>query len=245
MSKSFVTALALVLAACSGATGDATPASVATTTTVAAPMTTEPLTTTTEATTTTTTIASTTTADIEPPPADTPPGWNTFTGAAAAISAPPGWIDAKELLEDPEARAAFVEEVQDQSADDFLDQLAPQILNIIDVFLFDVLHGTPEFVTNVNVIVSDAGPLADLTTIEATIPSQLDAFGARLVSTGTADVGGFETLIVEYDLDNAAGTVRGRQYYQIREELVTVTFTASDPDVDLWDQMMETVVLLP
>lgn len=176
-----------------------------------------------------------------------PAGWKVVTGTGASIGVPQQWVDLKPLVTDPAKRAEFEKSIQDQSTSAYIDSLAPQLIDQINIIAMDATTSASGFTTTVNVIVDDSGLITDLDTIESIVPSQLGTVGGDVNSTNRALVGGLETLVVDYTLTTAAGVkATGRQYHQINgSSVVTTTFTAvpAKVDVALWDQMVGTVTL--
>ncbi len=176
-----------------------------------------------------------------------PSGWKAVNGDGASIGVPSGWTDLKPLVEDPAQRAAFEQSIQDQSSSDYIDSIAPELLDQINIMVMDLATAASGFTTTANVIVDDSGLITDLDTIESIVPSQLQTVGGTVKAQNRALVGGLETLVVDYTLTTANGLqATGRQYHQLNgESVITSTFTATPQYVDLalWDQMAATVTL--
>ncbi len=176
-----------------------------------------------------------------------PAGWKAVNGDGASIGVPAGWIDLKPLVNDPAQRAAFEQSIQDQSTSAYIDSIAPDLLDQINIMVMDAATAASGFTTTANVIVDDSGLITDLDTIEAIVPSQLQTVGGNVTAQNRALVGGLETLVVDYTLTTATGVqATGRQYHQLNgRSVITSTFTATPKYVDLalWDQMASTVTL--
>lgn len=176
-----------------------------------------------------------------------PAGWKAVSGDGASIGVPAGWIDLKPLVTDPAQRALFEQSIQDQSTSAYIDSIAPELLDQINIMVMDAATAASGFTTTANVIVDDSGLITDLGTIETIVPSQLQTVGGNVTAQNRALVGGLETLVVDYTLTTATGVqATGRQYHQLNgRSVITSTFTATPQYVDLglWDQMAATVTL--
>lgn len=176
-----------------------------------------------------------------------PAGWKAITGDGASIGVPKGWVDLKPLVTDPAQRAAFEQSIQDQSTSAYIDSIAPELLDQINLMVMDAATAASGFTTTANVIVDDSGLITDLDTIESIVPAQLETVGGDVKAQNRALVGGLETLVVDYTLTTATGVqATGRQYHQISgKSVITSTFTATPQyvDLNLWDQMAATVTL--
>lgn len=176
-----------------------------------------------------------------------PAGWKPITGSGASIGVPAGWVDLKPIVTDPAQRAAFEQSIQDQSTSAYIDSIAPELLDQINIMVMDAATAASGFTTTANVIVDDSGLITDLDTIESIVPSQLETVGGDVKAQNRALVGGLETLVVDYTLTTATGVqATGRQYHQINgKSVITSTFTATPQyvDLNLWDQMAATVTL--
>lgn len=176
-----------------------------------------------------------------------PAGWKAITGDGASIGVPAAWVDLKPLVTDPAQRAAFEQSIQDQSTSAYIDSIAPDLLDQINIMVMDATTTASGFTTTANVIVDDSGLITDLDTIEAIVPSQLETVGGDVKAQNRALVGGLETLVVDYTLTTATGVeATGRQYHQLNgRSVITSTFTATPQyvDLNLWDQMAATVTL--
>lgn len=176
-----------------------------------------------------------------------PAGWKAINGDGASIGVPAGWLDLKPIVTDPAQRAAFEQSIQDQSTSAYIDSIAPELLDQINIMVMDAATAASGFTTTANVIIDDSGLITDLDTIESIVPSQLQTVGGDVQAQNRALVGGLETLVVDYTLTTATGVqATGRQYHQINgRSVITSTFTATPQYVDLslWDQMAATVTL--
>lgn len=176
-----------------------------------------------------------------------PAGWKAVNGDGASIGVPAGWIDLKPLVTDPAQRAAFEQSIQDQSTSAYIDSIAPDLLDQINIMVMDAATAASGFTTTANVIVDDSGLITDLDTIQTIVPSQLQTVGGNVTAQNRALVGGLETLVVDYTLTTATGVqATGRQYHQLNgRSVITSTFTATPQYVDLglWDQMAATVTV--
>lgn len=172
--------------------------------------------------------------------AEIPEGWIVFEGAEISIAAPPSWIDASDLAEDP----AAITELDDEVLASRLATIGETTLAAVDLLLIDEPAPTTNSPTIMDAIVVPVDPLTDLVAVERIITAQIDASPWNLLAASTSDVAGVETLVLDYALTLETGETPARQYHQIRAgDLLSLTFIGEEGEPGSWERMVGTASL--
>lgn len=172
---------------------------------------------------------------------DLPDGWTRAETDDFSIGLPPGWFNGERALDDEE----FLAEVASQAAgitDDAVAALIADGLGELDLLAFKIDDLTSGFSTNINAVAERRGPFDDVDPIRELAPTEIETVGATSVEVDDYEVNGLPVVELTYDLPEFGA--KGIQNYLLAEELVVVaTYTATDPDPELWQSVLETVVI--
>jgi hypothetical protein len=169
-------------------------------------------------------------------------GWTLAEGAGYQVGLPPGWFDARRALDDKDFMADVARGIGDMTVDDEVrDMIEQGIRGGIDLLAFRTADLGDEFATNFNVVVEERGPMDEPEVLSEMAPELLASIGGEVTYVDEYDVRGMPNIEVTYDLNLPMGVVVGIQNYLFTDETVYIaTYTAIEPDRELWTSVLET-----
>lgn len=178
------------------------------------------------------------------PTADLPADWQLAGGAGYQIGLPPGWFDASRALADDEFMDGLAGELGESIEDADFSALVEEALrdDALDLVAVRIADLTADFATNFNIVVQPRGLLDEPEVVLELAEDIVSAFGAEFTHAAEATVGDLPTVEVSYDLPRPDGTVvAGVQDYMFADDVIYIaTYTATEPDLDLWSSVLDT-----
>lgn len=171
--------------------------------------------------------------------ADLPDGWTLAEADEFSIGLPPGWFNGHRAVNDEEFMAEVADQLEGYTDAELASSLEESISDI-DLLAFKTEDFDSGFSTNINVGVQSRGPFDDIEPLREMAPSEIEKAGATSVETDDHEVNGMPSLQLSYDLPDFGA--KGIQDYLLAEDVVIVaTYTAAEPDPELWQSVLETV----
>lgn len=168
--------------------------------------------------------------------------WTLAEGSGYQVGLPPGWFDAGRALADEEFMAEISRGIDDLIDDEGMQEMLREgVAGEIDLLAFRTADLGSEFATNFNVVVQDRGPIDEPEVLRDVVPDLLASVGGDVTNIDEYDVRGMPNVEVTYDLALPGGMVVGIQNYVFTEDVIYVaTYTAIEPDRELWAAVLET-----
>ncbi|HEX6233601.1 MAG TPA: hypothetical protein VFZ63_10810 [Jiangellaceae bacterium] len=178
------------------------------------------------------------------PSAELPADWEPASGAGYQIGIPPGWLDAGRALDDEEFMEELAGELGDVVEDEDLSALVEEIIrdDALDMVAVRIADLAADFAANFNIIVQPRGPLDEPKVILELAEDLVSSFGGKFTQAEEVTIGNLPSVEVRYDLPLPSGAVAmGIQDYVFADDVIYIaTYTAIEPDLDLWASVLDT-----
>lgn len=178
------------------------------------------------------------------PSAELPADWSPASGAGYQIGIPPGWLDAGRALDDEEFMEELAAElgdgVEDQNLGAFVEEMVSgDALDLLAVRIADL---TADFAANFNIIVQPRSPLDEPKVVLELAEEIVSSFGGTFTQAEEVTISNLPSVEVTYDLPLPSGAVAmGIQDYVFADDVIYIaTYTATEPDLDLWASVLDT-----
>ncbi len=172
---------------------------------------------------------------------DLPDGWTLAEADGFSIGLPPGWFNGHRALNDEEFMAEVASGIENMT-DAELAATLEQGITGIDLLAFKTADVGSDFKTNINVIVEPRGPFDELEVIRELAPKEIERAGAMSVEMDVYEVNGMPGVELTYDLPEF-GT-KGIQNFLLAEDIIVIaTYSAVDPDAELWRSVLDTIAV--
>lgn len=172
---------------------------------------------------------------------DLPDGWTLAEVDGLSIGLPPGWFNGHRALNDEEFMAGVASEIENMTDAELAATLEQGIAGI-DLLAFKTADLDSGFASNINVIVAPRGPFDELDVVRELAPEEIERAGATSVEMDEYEVNGMPGVELAYDLPEFGA--KGIQNYLLAEDIVVVaTYSAVDPDRELWRSVLDTIAV--
>lgn len=183
------------------------------------------------------------TAELEQA-AGLPADWEPANGAGYQIGIPPGWMDAGRLLDDEEFMEELAAELGDGVEDENLGAFVEEMVSgdALDLLAVRIADLTADFAANFNIIVQPRAPLDEPKVVLELAEEIVSSFGGTFTQAEEVTISNLPSVEVRYDLPLPSGAVAmGIQDYVFADDVVYIaTYTAIEPDLDLWASVLDT-----
>lgn len=175
------------------------------------------------------------------PDIDLDDDWTLAAADDFYIGIPPGWFDGGRALEDDQFMADVAGQVE-AFTDAELAGIVEENMAGVDILAFKIEDLGSDAATNINIAAEQRGPLDEPEVIGSVASDSLEDAGATSVVVDEYEVSGLPSIEVSYDLPDFE--VSGIQNYVLTDDLVLIaTYTAAEPDRELWLSILDTIVL--